>query len=106
MERGHHDAPTDSNSTSFINFIGGGTGLHPDFGGNDGTPFGTYGMIYAVVPGAQPLEIVDFSTGYPTQSDTGAPGRPRVIRSRWGHALSRDGSREDSREAARAATAT
>jgi hypothetical protein len=33
-------------------------------------------MIYAVVPGTQPLEIVDFSEGYPDESDVGAPGRP------------------------------
>jgi hypothetical protein len=33
-------------------------------------------MIYAVVPGTQPLEVVDFSSGYPGESDTGAPGRP------------------------------
>ena len=33
-------------------------------------------MIYAVVPGTQPLEVVDFSEGYPDESDVGAPGRP------------------------------
>ena len=33
-------------------------------------------MIYAVVPGTQPLEVVDFSGGYPGESDAGAPGRP------------------------------
>ncbi len=70
------NAPPDLNSTNFINFIGAGTGLHPDFGGDDGTPFGVYGMIYAVVPGTQALEVVDFSTGYPGESDHGAPGRP------------------------------
>jgi O-Antigen ligase len=75
------NAPTDSNSASFIDFIGGGTALHPDFGPDDGTAFGTYGMIYAVVPGTQPLEFVDFSTGYPTESDWGAPGRP------WGYPI-------------------
>jgi hypothetical protein len=63
-------------SASFIGVIGGATSLHPDFGGDDGTPYGTYGMIYAVVPGAQPLEVVDFSEGYPGESDAGAPGGP------------------------------
>jgi len=69
-------APLDSNSAGFIGFIGGATKLHPDFGGDDGTAYGVYGMIYAVVPGTQPLEIVDFSEGYPDESDFGAPGRP------------------------------
>ena len=69
-------APVDPNSAGFIGLIGGATSLHPDFGGDDGTPFGVYGMIYAVVPGTQPLEVVDFSGGYPGESDTGAPGRP------------------------------
>jgi hypothetical protein len=69
-------APLDPASAAFIGFIGGGTPLHPDFGGDDGTPYGVYGMIYAVVPGTQPLEVLDFSSGYPGESDTGAPGRP------------------------------
>jgi len=69
-------APLDPGSTGFIGFIGGATPLHPDFGGDDGTPYGVYGMIYAVVPGTQPLEVVDFSEGYPGESDVGAPGRP------------------------------
>ncbi len=69
-------APVQTGSASYISLIGGGTGLHPDFGGNDGTPFGTYGMIYAVVPGTQGLQVVDFSNGYPSESDPGAPGRP------------------------------
>ena len=70
-------APLDPGSASFIALIGSATSLHPDFGGDDGTtPYGTYGMIYAVVPGTQPLEVVDFSDGYPDESDVGAPGRP------------------------------
>jgi hypothetical protein len=69
-------APLDPNSAGFIGLIGAATGLHPDFGGDDGTPHGVYGMIYAVVPGTQPLEVVDFSQGYPSESDAGAPGRP------------------------------
>ena len=69
-------APVDPNSAGFIGLIGAGTSMHPDFGGDDGTPFGVYGMIYAVVPGTQALEVVDFSDGYPDESDPGAPGRP------------------------------
>jgi hypothetical protein len=69
-------APVDLNSAGFIGLIGGATPLHPDFGGNDGTPYGVYGMIYAVAPGTQALEVVDFSGGYPHESDAGAPGRP------------------------------
>jgi hypothetical protein len=70
-------APVDPNSANFVSFIGAATGMHPDFGGDDpGVPNGIYGMIYAVVPGTQPLEVVDFSTGYPAESDAGAPGRP------------------------------
>jgi len=69
-------APVDPNSAGLLGLIGGATSLHPDFGGDDGTPYGVYGMIYAVVPGTQPLEIVDFSGGYPDESDVGAPGRP------------------------------
>lgn len=68
-------APVDPNSAGFIGLIGGSTPLHPDFGGNDGTAYGTYGMIYVVVPGNQPLQVVDFSQGYPDESDAGAPGR-------------------------------
>ncbi|HSD65208.1 MAG TPA: hypothetical protein VLF95_00830 [Vicinamibacteria bacterium] len=69
-------APVDPNSAGFIGLIGGSASLHPDFGGDDGTPYGVYGMIYAVVPGTEPLEVVDFSGGYPSESDPGAPGRP------------------------------
>lgn len=69
-------APVDPNSAGFISLIGGATGLHPDFGGNDGTAHGIYGMVYAVVPGTEPLEVVDFTGGYPGESDAGAPGRP------------------------------
>jgi hypothetical protein len=69
-------APVDANSAGFLSLIG-NPSLHPDFGGSDGTPNGTYGMIYAVVPGSTPLESVDFTSyGYPDESDAGAPGRP------------------------------
>ena len=48
-------APVDPNSTNFINFIGAGTGMHPDFGGDDGSPNGIYGMVYITVPGNIPI---------------------------------------------------
>jgi hypothetical protein len=68
-------APLDPNSASFIQRIGGGTPLHPDFGG-DAEPFPTtYGMVYLSVPGTQPLVPVTF-VEYGNESDAGAPGRP------------------------------
>jgi hypothetical protein len=68
-------APLDPNSASYINFIGGNTRLHPDFGGDADVFPETYGMIYAVVPGSQPLVPVTF-VEYGDESDAGAPGRP------------------------------
>ncbi len=68
-------APVDANSANFINTINPAVPLHPDFGGSDGTPNGIYGMVYAVVPGTQPLEPVTF-VEFGSQSDSGAPGRP------------------------------
>jgi hypothetical protein len=69
-------APVDPASASLIGFIGPGTGLHPDFGGDDtSTPNGIFGFPYAVVPGGQPLEKVTFVL-YPDESDAGAPGAP------------------------------
>ena len=68
-------APVDSGSAGFIQHIGGGTPLHPDFGG-DADPFPeTYGMTYISVPGTQPLVPVTF-VEYGSESDAGAPGRP------------------------------
>jgi hypothetical protein len=72
-------APLDPNSANFIGFIGATTPLHPDFGGDvdpsDPTNYETYGMIYASVPGTQPLAPVTF-VEYGSQSDSGSPGRP------------------------------
>lgn len=69
-------APVDPNSADFINFIGAGVGLHPDLGGDDPDVVnGTFGMIYATVPGTQPLAPVTF-VEFGDQSDHGAPGRP------------------------------
>lgn len=71
-------APIDTNSASYISYIGATRGLHPDFGG-DVDPMdplaGTYGFPYIVVPGTQPLEPVDF-VEFDDQSDHAAPGRP------------------------------
>jgi hypothetical protein len=72
-------APVDPNSANFISTtppgINPSVSLHPDFGGTDGTANGIYGMVYAVVPGTQPLEPVTF-VEFASESDTGAPGRP------------------------------
>lgn len=69
-------APLDPNSANFINFIGAGVGLHPDFGGDDeDNPPGIYGMPYISVPGTQPLVPVTW-VEYGDQSDDGFPGRP------------------------------
>jgi len=63
-------APVDSNSASFITFIGGtGRSLHPDFGGNDAdNPGFVFGFPFIVVDGAQPKLTVDFVL-YGDQSD-------------------------------------
>ena len=72
-------APLDTNSASFITFIGGAARrIHADWGGSAGdpdNPNAIYGMPYIVVPGTQPLVPVTF-VDYPSQSDVGAPGRP------------------------------
>lgn len=67
-------APVDTNSANFISAIGPTTGLHPDFGGDDGYP-GVYGMIYITVPGSQPLVPVTW-VEFGDQSDDEAAGRP------------------------------
>jgi hypothetical protein len=68
-------APVDPHSASYINFIGAGVGLHPDFGGDADPSPEIYGMVYAVVPGTQPLVPVTF-VEFGDESDAGAPGRP------------------------------
>jgi hypothetical protein len=70
-------APVDTSSQAFIDWISGRTPqnptatrpLHPDFGPPP------YGMPYIGVSSTQPLEIVAFAL-YGTQSDPGAPGAP------------------------------
>jgi hypothetical protein len=68
-------APVDPRSASFIDWIGAGTRLHPDFGGDADPAPEIYGMVYVVVPGAQPLVPVTF-VEFGDESDAGAPGRP------------------------------
>jgi hypothetical protein len=71
------NAPVDSNSASFISWIGGNTPLHPDLGGDvdpsDPSNPNIYGFPFISVPGTQPLVPVTFVLS-PDQSDTGAPG--------------------------------
>jgi hypothetical protein len=60
--------PIDPRSADYINAIGPGTGLHPDFGSGtwDGGPIG---IPYAIVPGGQPPLPVTFD--YAGESDPG-----------------------------------
>ena len=62
-------APVDPNSTAIVNFIGAGTGLHPDFG--SGLYNGSnIGIPYTVVGNQQPLIVIDY-TAYGSESDPG-----------------------------------
>src|SRR5215203_4452827 len=62
-------APVDPKSGQFLDFIGRGTQLHPDFGGFADSPPETYGVIYLSVPGTQPLVPVTF-VEFGDESDT------------------------------------
>ena len=54
-------APVDANSANFINFIGSGRSLHPDFGGEESPGSqSVYGFPYAVVTGSQGKVAVTF----------------------------------------------
>jgi hypothetical protein len=75
-------APLDTNSASYISYIGTTRGLHPDFGGDVDPPPAdpsidslTFGFPYITVSGSQPLVPVTFME-FGSQSDAGAPGRP------------------------------
>ena len=68
-------APVDPNSSDFIDFLGGNTPLHPDFGGNGDSFPEIYGIPWVSVPGTQPLVPVTF-VEFGDESDDGAPGRP------------------------------
>ena len=60
--------PVDSSSATYINTIGAGTGLHPDFGQGlwNGGPIG---IPFVVVPGTQPKVPLTFQ--YASESDAG-----------------------------------
>jgi hypothetical protein len=62
-------APVDPDSDRYINFIGRSVGVHPDFG----TVWngGPNGIPYTVVGPGQPKVTVNFSNGYPSESDVG-----------------------------------
>src|SRR5262245_14762334 len=61
-------APTDLNSTAYINHIGPGTPLHPDFGGEEFPgSVNIYGFPYVTVHANQPKKAVEFL--YSDESD-------------------------------------
>ena len=63
------NAPVDPNSAAILNFIGGSTPLHPDFG--SGLYQGhTFGIPYIVVPGTQSLAKINY-IAYGSESDPG-----------------------------------
>ena len=62
-------APLDTNSATYISYIGTTCRLHPDFGPSP------YGFPYVVVSGDQPL-VQPVWVAYGDESDAGAPGRP------------------------------
>jgi hypothetical protein len=71
-------APIDTNSSTYITFVGNTRRLHPDWGGSahdPDDPNAIYGIPYISVPGSQPLVPVTF-VDYDDESDAGAPGRP------------------------------
>jgi hypothetical protein len=62
-------SPVDPNSTAIINFIGGGIGLHPDFGSGEYNG-SDMGIPYTIVPGTQAMVGINF-TAYGDESDPG-----------------------------------
>jgi hypothetical protein len=69
-------APVDPNSDTYLSHYGLTERLHPDFGGDAcSLPCtDTYGFPYITVPSSQARVPVDFSDGYPDQSDGVPPG--------------------------------
>lgn len=63
--------PVDQNSASYISFInnGGTRRLHPDFGGDDGSHYGIYGMPYAVVTNVTNADLKAVQFQYWDESD-------------------------------------
>jgi hypothetical protein len=62
-------SPVDSNSSAIIDFIGGGIGLHPDFGAGQ-YQGSTIGIPYTIVAGTQGMVGINF-TAYGDESDPG-----------------------------------
>ena len=63
------NAPVDLNSGDYLDHIEiDGYQCHPDFGGDDGEG-GVYGFPFIKVTGSQPKLEVDFSPGWPEESD-------------------------------------
>ena len=75
-------APLDPGSAAFINHIGPGTPLHPDFGGEESPgSVNIYGFPYVTVPAGQPKKTVQFlysdeSDGVNHATDTSFPFYP------------------------------
>ena len=62
------NAPTDVNADTYLTYIGKTKGLHPDFGGDAGDG-NIYGFPFIIVDGNQAKKTVDFTPGWPDQSD-------------------------------------
>ena len=82
-------APVDSNSQAYIDWISGRTAQNPTAVRKLGAYFGPppWGIPYVGVSGTQPLLPVAF-VNYPAESDAGAPGRPA------GYPIPREAKRE------------
>lgn len=66
--------PVHASSSTWVNAIGSGTGLHPDFGSSDWPPGSgmPVGIPYTTVFGSQPPVTITYAiTGYPGESDPG-----------------------------------
>ncbi|HEX6385233.1 MAG TPA: hypothetical protein VF177_11230 [Anaerolineae bacterium] len=65
--------PVEANSEDYVNTIGAEAGLHADFGSGVWPPESNspIGIPYVEVPGSQPKVPIDFSDGYPEESDPG-----------------------------------
>ena len=73
--------PVHPQSNTYINFIGAGTGLHPDFGSGtwDGGPIG---IPFNIVPSTQANVPISFY--YPGESDPGPYPTPPGAQREWG----------------------
>ncbi len=83
--------PVDPNSAAIISFIGGGTGLHPDFGAGlwQGAPIGIpYSVVSSSNQAKVPVAIAP--SGYPTECDPGPMPIPASAPVEGGNASSGD----------------